>query len=122
MPWDCRRRHEPRLSEVVALRRSQIDEVRGSVDVVRRLVIRLPIVAVGLIAAAVALAPDRRRMLARAGVGIVVATMRRRRGSRPSVANSTGAETAAGSTAARCAAALAGSAISVSMVATVVHA
>lgn len=61
------------VSEVVALRRSQIDEVRETVDLVRRLVIALPIVAIALVAAAVALAPDRRRMLARAGVGIVVA-------------------------------------------------
>jgi hypothetical protein len=36
-------------------------------------VVVLPIVALVLIAVAVALAPDRRRMLARAGVGIVVA-------------------------------------------------
>ena len=61
------------VGEIVALRRSQIDEVRQSVDLARRLVIALPIVAIMLIAAAVALAPDRRRMLARAGVGIVVA-------------------------------------------------
>jgi hypothetical protein len=61
------------VGEIVALRRSQIDEVRQSVDLARRLVIALPIVAIVLIAAAVALAPDRRRMLARAGVGIVVA-------------------------------------------------
>ncbi|MGH9231358.1 MAG: hypothetical protein ACRD07_21960, partial [Acidimicrobiales bacterium] len=61
------------VGEVVALRRSQIDEVRETVELARRLVIVLPIVAIALIAAAVALAPDRRRMLARAGVGIVVA-------------------------------------------------
>jgi hypothetical protein len=61
------------VGEVVALRRAQIDEVRATLDLVRRLVIALPIVALVLIAAAVALAPDRRRMLARAGVGIVVA-------------------------------------------------
>jgi hypothetical protein len=61
------------VGEVVALRRAQIDDVRETVDLVRRLVVVLPIVALVLIAAAVALAPDRRRMLARAGVGIVVA-------------------------------------------------
>jgi hypothetical protein len=61
------------VGEVVALRRSQIDDVRETLDLVRRLVIALLIVALVLIAAAVALAPDRRRMLARAGVGIVVA-------------------------------------------------
>jgi uncharacterized membrane protein YgcG len=52
---------------------SQIDDVRETVDLARRLVIALPIVALVLIAAAVALAPDRRRMMARAGVGIIVA-------------------------------------------------
>jgi hypothetical protein len=61
------------VGEVVAVRRSQIDEVRETADLARRLVIALPIVAVVLIAGAVALAPDRRRMLARAGVGMVVA-------------------------------------------------
>jgi hypothetical protein len=61
------------VGEVVALRRSQIDDVRETIDLARRLVIALPIVAFVLIATAVALAPDRRRMLARAGVGIVVA-------------------------------------------------
>ena len=61
------------VGDVVTLRRAQIDEVRGTVDLARRLAIALPIVALVLIAAAVALAPDRRRMLARAGVGIVVA-------------------------------------------------
>lgn len=61
------------VSEVVALRRSQIDDVRETLDLVRRLVVVLAIVAVVLIAAAVALAPDRRRMLARAGIGIVIA-------------------------------------------------
>jgi hypothetical protein len=61
------------VSKVVALRRSQIDDVRETVDLVRRLVVVLPIAAGVLIAAAVALAPDRRRMLARAGVGIVIA-------------------------------------------------
>jgi hypothetical protein len=63
------------VSEVVALRRSQIDDVRETVDLVRRLVVVLPIAAGVLIAAAVALAPDRRRMLARAGVGIVIAML-----------------------------------------------
>jgi hypothetical protein len=63
------------VGEVVALRRAQIDEVRAIVDLARRLAIALPIVALVLIAAAVALAPDRRRMLARAGVGIVVAML-----------------------------------------------
>jgi hypothetical protein len=62
-----------RVSEVVALRRSQVADLRETVDRVRRLVILLPILAVALIGAAVALAPDRRRMLARAGVGIVIA-------------------------------------------------
>jgi hypothetical protein len=57
---------------VVALRRGQIDDVRETADLVRRLVIVLPIAAVLFIAAAVVLAPDRRRMLARAGVGIVI--------------------------------------------------
>ena len=61
------------VGEVVALRRSQIDDLRETVDLAQRLAIALPIVALVLIAAAVALAPDRRRMLARAGVGIVVA-------------------------------------------------
>jgi hypothetical protein len=61
------------VGDVVALRRSQIDEVRETVNLARRLVIALPIVALALIAAAMALTPDRRRMLARAGVGIVVA-------------------------------------------------
>jgi hypothetical protein len=61
------------VGEVVALRRSQIDDVRETVDLVRRLVVVLPIVAIVSIAAAVGLATDRRRMLARAGVGIVVA-------------------------------------------------
>ncbi len=61
------------VGEVVALRRAQIDDVRETLDLVRRLVVVLPIVGLVLIAAAVALAPDRRRMLARAGVGIVVA-------------------------------------------------
>ena len=61
------------VGEVVALRRSQIEDVRETLDLVRRLVVVLPIVGLVLIAAAVALAPDRRRMLARAGVGIVVA-------------------------------------------------
>jgi hypothetical protein len=60
------------VSEVVALRRAQIDDVRETADLVRRLVIVLPIAAVLFITAAVALAPDRRRMLARAGVGIVI--------------------------------------------------
>jgi hypothetical protein len=61
------------VSEVVALRRAQIDDLRETVDLVNRLVVVLPIVAGVLIAAAVALAPDRRRMLARSGVGIVIA-------------------------------------------------
>jgi hypothetical protein len=61
------------VGEIVALRRSQIDEVRQSVDLARQLAIALPIVAIVLIAIAVVLASDRRRMLARAGVGIVVA-------------------------------------------------
>jgi hypothetical protein len=61
------------VGEIVALRRSQIDDARQTVDLARRLAIALPIVAIALIAAAVAVAPDRRRMLARAGVGIVVA-------------------------------------------------
>jgi hypothetical protein len=61
------------VSEVVALRRAQIDDARETVDLIRRLVIVVSIAAVVLIAAAVALAPDRRRMLARAGVGIVIA-------------------------------------------------
>jgi hypothetical protein len=61
------------VSEVVALRRAQIDDARESLDLIRRLVIVVSIAAVVLIAAAVALAPDRRRMLARAGVGIVIA-------------------------------------------------
>jgi hypothetical protein len=61
------------VGEVMALRRSQVDDLRGTVDLVRRLVIVLPIVAIVLIAAAVALATDRRRMLARAGVGVVIA-------------------------------------------------
>ena len=61
------------VGEVVALRRSQIDDVRETVDLARRLAVVSPIVGLVLIAAAVALAPDRRRMLARVGVGIVVA-------------------------------------------------
>jgi hypothetical protein len=61
------------VGEVVALRRSQIDDVRESLDLAKSLVIALPIAAIVLIAAGVVLAPDRRRMLARAGVGIVVA-------------------------------------------------
>ena len=69
------------VGEVVALRRSQIEDVRETLDLVRRLVVVLPIVGLVLIAAAVALAPDRRRMLARAGVGIVVAMVADRGGS-----------------------------------------
>jgi hypothetical protein len=61
------------VGEVVALRRSQIDDLRETVDLARRLVVALPIVSIVLIACAVALYPDRRRMLARAGAGIVVA-------------------------------------------------
>jgi hypothetical protein len=61
------------VGEVVALRRSQIDDVRETLDLAKSLVIALPIAAIVLIAAGVVLAPDRRRMLARAGVGIVVA-------------------------------------------------
>lgn len=62
-----------KVSDVVALRRSQIEDARKTVDTIRRLVVVVPIAAFVLIAAAVALAPDRRRMLARAGVGIVIA-------------------------------------------------
>ena len=60
------------VGEVVALRRSQVNDFRDALDLVRRLVVALPVVAIVLIAAAVGLASDRRRMLARAGVGIVV--------------------------------------------------
>jgi hypothetical protein len=60
------------VGEVVALRRSQVSDFRDALDLVRRLVVALPVVAIVLIAAAVGLASDRRRMLARAGVGIVV--------------------------------------------------
>ena len=61
------------VGEVVALRHSQIDEVRETVDHAGGLVSTLPMVAIALITTAVVLAVDRRRMLARAGVGIVVA-------------------------------------------------
>jgi hypothetical protein len=60
------------VGEVVALRRSQVNDFRDALDLVRRLVVALPVIAIVLIAAAVGLASDRRRMLARAGVGIVV--------------------------------------------------
>jgi hypothetical protein len=60
------------VGEVVALRRSQVNDFRDALDLVRRQVVALPVIAIVLIAAAVGLASDRRRMLARAGVGIVV--------------------------------------------------
>jgi hypothetical protein len=61
------------VGEVVALRRGQIEEVRDGLNLLRRLSVVLVILAVVLLAAALVLAADRRRMLARIGVGMVIA-------------------------------------------------
>jgi uncharacterized membrane protein len=57
----------------VTVRRDQIDEVRTYLDLLQRYTAVLVIAALVLLAGAVALATERRRMLARVGVGVVVA-------------------------------------------------
>jgi hypothetical protein len=61
------------VGRVVTVRRDQIDEVRTWLDLLQRYTVVIVIAALVLLAGAVALATERRRMLARVGVGIAVA-------------------------------------------------
>jgi hypothetical protein len=61
------------IGQVVTVRRSQVDEVRGYLDLLQRSTLPLVVLALGLLAAAVALATERRRMLLFVGVGMVLA-------------------------------------------------
>jgi hypothetical protein len=61
------------VGRVVTVRRDQIDEVRTYLDLLQRYTVVIVIAALVLLAGAVALATERRRMLARVGVGVVVA-------------------------------------------------
>lgn len=60
------------IGEVVTVRRSQVAEVREGLNLLRRGSLVAAGLAIVLLVAAMALATDRRRMLARMGVGIAV--------------------------------------------------
>jgi hypothetical protein len=61
------------IGQVVTVRRAQVDEVRGYLDLLQRFTLPLVVLALALLAAAVALATERRRMLLFVGIGMVLA-------------------------------------------------
>jgi 23S rRNA pseudoU1915 N3-methylase RlmH len=64
---------QPQASRIVIADASGIQSLRGVVDLIDKLVVVLPIVAVLLLAGGVALAHRRRRALAGAGLGVAIA-------------------------------------------------
>ena len=62
-----------RIDDIVVQTEDRLDLALHIVDLVERAAVVLPFAAVGLIGAAVVLAPNRRRRLAQAGLGVAVA-------------------------------------------------